>query len=234
VAQFHDPLSLASETDRVQGPGGVRGEECIGAVPDESEPPRPVNQREAGSFRLEPNHASGRVGEPTCVLDVVRHHVKWLAHLDRGWRVVAAERDQRAERILTLFRLALRALTERDTALIRRLTLSQAEFAWYYYPSDPQAYPPYDLDPQMMWFPLLGNSDNGLRQALQVYGGRSLRYRDGRCEGDSSAQGENVLWGPCSLGYEEPDGQRRDERLLKLVIRRGGAYKVVSWANKLD
>lgn len=134
----------------------------------------------------------------------------------------------------SLFRLALRALTERDTALIRRLTLSRAEFAWYYYPSNPQAYPPYDLDPQMMWFLLLGNSDNGLRRALHVYGGRSLRYRDGRCEGDSSVQAENVLWGPCSLGYEEPDGQRGEERLLKVVIRRGGAYKVVSWANKLD
>lgn len=134
----------------------------------------------------------------------------------------------------SLFRLALRALTERDASLIRRLTLSRAEFAWYYYPSNPQAYPPYDLDPEMMWFLLLGNSDNGVRQALHAYGGRPLQYRDGRCEGDSSVQGENVLWGPCSLGYAEPDGHRGEERLLKVVILRGGKYKVVSWANKLD
>ena len=97
VAQFHDPRSLAPETDREQGPGGVRGEECIGAVPEEADPPRPVNQREAGSFRLELHHASGRVGEPTCVPDGVRHHVKWRRSPRPAVAAVAAtQRDQRA------------------------------------------------------------------------------------------------------------------------------------------
>ena len=95
----------------------------------------------------------------------------------------------------SLFNLALRAISERDTALMRRLTLTKAEFAWLYYPTNPQALPPYDLDPQLMWFLTLGNSDNGLREALNAYGGRSLSYRGGRCEGDSSVQGSE-----CALG----------------------------------
>jgi hypothetical protein len=134
----------------------------------------------------------------------------------------------------SLFALALAALTARDTAAIRDLTLTRAEFAWLYYPTNPQAAPPYDLDPQLMWFLLLGNSENGLREALSTYGGRPLRYRDGRCEGDSSVQGANALWGPCWLGFNEVGGNKREDRLLGLVIRRAGRYKIVSWSNKLD
>lgn len=134
----------------------------------------------------------------------------------------------------SLFALALAALTARDTAAIRDLTLTRAEFAWLYYPTNPQAAPPYDLDPQLMWFLLVGNSENGLREALSTYGGRPLRYRDGRCEGDSSVQGANALWGPCWLGFNEVGGNKREDRLLGLVIRRAGRYKIVSWSNKLD
>lgn len=134
----------------------------------------------------------------------------------------------------SLFALALAALTARDTGAIRDLTLTRAEFAWLYYPTNPQAAPPYDLDPQLMWFLLLGNSENGLREALSTYGGRPLRYRDGRCEGDSSVQGANALWGPCWLGFNEVGGNKREDRLLGLVIRRAGRYKIVSWSNKLD
>jgi len=134
----------------------------------------------------------------------------------------------------SLFALALAALTARDTAAIRDLTLTRAEFAWLYYPTNPQAAPPYDLDPQLMWFLLLGNSENGLREALSTYRGRPLRYRDGRCEGDSSVQGANALWGPCWLGFNEVGGNKREDRLLGLVIRRAGRYKIVSWSNKLD
>jgi hypothetical protein len=134
----------------------------------------------------------------------------------------------------SLFALALAALTARDTAAIPHLTLTRAEFAWLYYPTNPQAYPPYDLDPELMWFLLISHSEEGLHEALRAYGGQRLRYRDGRCEGDSSVQGPNVLWGPCWLAYSEPDGQWGEERLLSLVMRRGGRYKIVSWSNKLD
>mgnify|MGYP001226879725 FL=1 len=175
---------------------------------------------------------SGALPASTVVDSVIPRDVA-LARFRQGLQEPSGLADGARTRD-SLFRLALRALTAQDTALIRRLTLSQAEFAWYYYPSNPQAYPPYDLDPQMMWFLLLGNSENGLRTALHAYGGRPLQYRDGRCEGDSSVQGDNVLWGPCWLGYGDRDGAGGEERLLKVIIRRGGTYKVVSWANKLD
>jgi hypothetical protein len=128
----------------------------------------------------------------------------------------------------------LHALAQQDTATLVRLAMTKAEFAWLYYPTNPQSLPPYDLDPDLMWFLQVGNSNNGLRKALNTYGGRPLRYVGSRCDGDSSVQGANVLWGPCWIRFAPGSADTVEDRLVSLLIGRNGQFKIVSYANKLD
>lgn len=133
----------------------------------------------------------------------------------------------------SLFASYLGALGKGDTAQMASLSLSRAEFAWLYYPTNPQSKPPYDLDPPLMWFMLRGASDNGLREASNSYGGKPLHYLSGRCEGGLSVQGANRVRGPCTLRFVAGQDTVED-RLLSLVIEREGVFKVVSYSNKLD
>lgn len=128
----------------------------------------------------------------------------------------------------------LDGLAQRDTATLVRLAITKAEFAWLYYPTNPQSLPPYDLDPELMWFLQLGNSDHGLRAAFNTYGGKPLRYLGSRCDGGSSAQGKNVVWGPCWIRFLEVPSDTVEDRLVSLLVRRDGQFKIVSYANKLD
>jgi hypothetical protein len=128
----------------------------------------------------------------------------------------------------------LHALAQQDTATLVRLAMTKAEFAWLYYPTNPQSLPPYDLDPDLMWFLQVGNSNNGLRKALNTYGGHPLRYVGSRCDGDSSVQGANVLWGPCWIRFAPGSADTVEDRLVSLLIGRNGQFKIVSYANKLD
>lgn len=125
------------------------------------------------------------------------------------------------------------ALEAADTAALAALALSRAEFAWLYYPTVPEAYPPYDLRPGLMWFMVEGNSSKGLRRALEEYGGRPLRVVDWRCEGDTRVYGENRVHPLCVVRRLEAPGDTVEQRLFGPVVERGGRFKFVSLANTL-
>jgi hypothetical protein len=124
------------------------------------------------------------------------------------------------------------ALERADTAALRALLMSRGEFAWLYYPTNPQALPPYGLSPGLMWDMLSLGSGRGLRRALSAHGGRPLRYQGYACDSAVSRQGPNTVSGPCLLAL----GSGRDSvamRLFGLIVERAGRYKFVSYANKL-
>ena len=98
-----------------------------------------------------------------------------------------------------LVRRFVRALEARDTAALARLTLTRSEFAFLYYPTNPQSLPPYDLSAGLMWFMLEGNSSKGLAHVLEERGGKSLAFVGYRCEGQASREGENTVWAPCLI-----------------------------------
>jgi hypothetical protein len=127
----------------------------------------------------------------------------------------------------------VRALETRDRKVFRDLLLTQAEFAWLYYPTARQSLPPYDLSPQLMWFMLSSHTDKGIGRAEDEYGGKPLGYVDYRCEGEEAVEGENRLWGPCVVRRLAPQGDTVEIRLFGPIIERGGRYKFVSFANKL-
>jgi len=144
-------------------------------------------------------------------------------HLSGG----AASREELASRFLE-------AMTARDTAALRRLVLTKAEFAWLYYPTAREALPPYDLDPELMWFAHEGRSERGIRAALEVLAGRGDSYLGLDCPVPARQEGRNSLWGFCRIRHRVPAGAGSTDQLFGLIIERDGVYKVVSYANKLD
>ena len=133
-----------------------------------------------------------------------------------------------------LVREFVAALTTPDTAALRRLTLSRAEFAWLYYPTTPQGQPPYDLSPGLMWTMLELHGERGLRHALEAFGGMPARYAGHTCDARSSHEGANTVYGPCTVRLAIARGDTVEQRLFGLIIARDRRFKFVSLANKLD
>lgn len=125
------------------------------------------------------------------------------------------------------------ALERRDTAALADLVLSRAEFAWLYYPTNPQARPPYDLAPDLMWFLLRNTSEKGARRLLGERAGVPLNVVGHRCDPATSREGRNTVTGPCIVRRLTARGDTIEERLFGLILERGGRHKFVSYANKL-
>lgn len=132
-----------------------------------------------------------------------------------------------------LIRAFVHAVTAGDTAALRGLTLSRAEFAWLYYPTATQGLPPYDLSPGLMWTMLELHGASGLRHALDAYSGRLARYVAHTCDPRVSSEGANTLYGPCVVQLNVA-GHRAEQQLFGLIVHRAGRFKFVSLANKLD
>jgi hypothetical protein len=127
----------------------------------------------------------------------------------------------------------VRAVERRDTAALVRMHLNRAEFAWFYYPTNPQSRPPYDLSPGLMWFMEHGNSEKGVSRLLEDRAGKPLGVLSYRCDPVTSRQGENTLIGPCVVRRATAARDTIDERLFGLILERSGRFKFVSYSNKL-
>jgi hypothetical protein len=123
-------------------------------------------------------------------------------------------------------------LEARDTAVLRRLALDRDEFAFLYYPTAPQGLPPYDLEPGLLWFTLESGSHKGLARSLESRGGRALGFEGYRCDSIASRQGENTVWGPCTVRSRRK-GVVMEERLFGLIVEREGRFKFVDYGNRL-
>jgi len=131
-----------------------------------------------------------------------------------------------------LIRRFVEATERADSAALRDLALTRAEFAWLYYPSLPEAAPPYELDPRLMWFMIETNSGRGLRSLLEERGGRPLGFVDYACAGQRRP-GENTVWGPCTIRRLQSPRDTTAEVLFGPVVEHGGRFKLVSFANGL-
>ena len=127
----------------------------------------------------------------------------------------------------------VRALEARDTAALRGMVLSRAEFAYLYYPSSRFSTEPYQLPPQTLWSLLQGNSEKGAQRALERRAGHPLRYVGYRCEPEPERQGENRFWNECTIRRVAAPRDTVSERLFGSIMERGGRYKFVSYANRL-
>ena len=128
----------------------------------------------------------------------------------------------------------VKAVEANDTASLARLRISRDEFAWLYYPTAKQGLPPYDLSPSLMWFVVDGGSNKGEARLLQDRGGKPLHVVGYTCDPQSSVEGENTSWGPCTLKRVPAKGDTLEERLFGLIVERGGEWKFLSYKGRYD
>jgi hypothetical protein len=114
------------------------------------------------------------------------------------------------------------------------MAVTRGEFAWLYYPTTPMAQPPYDLQPRLMWFLLAERSDRGLSKALGIYGGRPMSLVDYDCGSKASHEGENIVYGPCTLRWRAAGGDTLAVRLFNQILERHGRFKILNHGNRLD
>lgn len=124
------------------------------------------------------------------------------------------------------------ALERRDTAALRAMALSRAEFAYLYYDTHPISMPPYDLSPGLMWFQLEGNSAHGLRQLLAKRAGFPLAIVGHACDAPVQQGPRNRFHGGCVVRRQTPAGIV-EESLFGSILERDGIFKIVSYSNDL-
>jgi hypothetical protein len=127
----------------------------------------------------------------------------------------------------------VRAIAEADTAAVARMAVSRAEFAYLYYPTAVEGRPPYDLEPGLMWFTLFERSNEGARQALTRYGDHPMTLLDYDCGTGRHREGENTIYGPCTVRWRTEGGDTVSARLFSKILERDGRFKFLSYANKL-
>lgn len=132
-----------------------------------------------------------------------------------------------------LSRALLEALGRRDTARVRSLVVSRAEFAWLYYPHSPNTRPPYVLEPELVWMTLAAASEKGAGRLLGRFGGTPLRLERVTCPDTGVAEGPNQVYRGCRVRFAPAEGGVREMQLFGALLRRDGRYKFLSYANDL-
>ena len=125
-----------------------------------------------------------------------------------------------------------RAVTARDTAALRAMSLSRAEFAYLYYPSTQFVRPPYLTAPDVLWMLMHARSESGMKRLVARVGGGDMRITRYDCEPAPRVEGDNRFFERCTIAYRrEAADSVEHRRLFGSIVERGGRYKFVSYAN---
>ena len=127
----------------------------------------------------------------------------------------------------------VKAIETLDTAAVREMVMSRAEFAYLYYPFTRFAKPPQELSPALVWFQIRQNSEKGIGRAFRTFGGRGLGFAGYRCPEPPAIEEVNRLWEGCVLRLRGPDGSESETRLFGTILERDGRFKFLSYANDL-
>jgi len=126
----------------------------------------------------------------------------------------------------------VRAVEQRDTAALRELLMSRAEFAWLYAPQHEYARPPYEMSPGLFWFQLQQQSEKGIGRVLQRLGGRPLQYTGYRCDPAAAvAVGAGTAYGNCVVAFTRPEIGADTMALFRSIFELDGRFKFISYAN---
>ena len=132
-----------------------------------------------------------------------------------------------------LVRTWVRALESNDSLALIRTAMNRPEFAFLVYRTSPNAAPPYNQPPALMWMQLSNASLQGFRRALQRLGGKPLGFLNYRCAPEAVLEGENRLWTDCLVRRVRTPGDTVSERLFGAIIERRGHFKFYSLANDI-
>jgi hypothetical protein len=133
-------------------------------------------------------------------------------------------RDRLAQRFMA-------ALGRADSAAVRDLLLTKAEFAWLVFPDHLYAREPYALDPDIFWLQLTQETRKGSGRMLQRYGGQPLTYLglEG-CRRDTLQirSGPDTIWSGCKVHYRVRDSVLT-RMLFGSMVQRDGRFKLLSY-----
>jgi len=124
------------------------------------------------------------------------------------------------------------ALAAADTADLRAMTVSRAEFAYLVYPGSAHTRRPSRQEAELVWFLHLQGSQTGLSRALARYGARPLVLLGYQCAPEPVREGANRFWHGCVLRLSA-SGEASEIRLFGAVLERAGRFKLHSYANDL-
>lgn len=132
-----------------------------------------------------------------------------------------------------LTRRYLRALAQSDTAALRDMHITRAEYAHLYFPSSKMMSPPYELPPDVAWLLLTTESNKGIRAIMRKFEGQELTLESVRCPGDPLREDPNVVWRDCVVRYRGEGDAVRERPLFAAIIERDGRFKFFSYATNL-
>jgi hypothetical protein len=124
------------------------------------------------------------------------------------------------------------ALARSDTAALRGLALTRAEFAWFVYPESRYTRPPYRQPPGLVWMQLAETGEAGFRRLLARAAGGQLRVAgDDGCADAPAVEGATRLWRHCRVRVVRDGGDTTSAQLFGVIVERGGRFKLASYAN---
>ena len=124
----------------------------------------------------------------------------------------------------------MRAVETRDTAALRAMVLSDAEFIDLYYPTSIYVKQPYRQSPDLVWFLMQQSGGKGVRRVLERFGGRPTNYEGYRCAEEPTVRDENRFHGDCAVSWSMTPGPIR---LFGPIMERNGQFKFISYANDM-
>lgn len=129
--------------------------------------------------------------------------------------------------LVEAFRLAA---MRSDTAALRALALTRAEFAYLVYPESRLSRPPYRQPPEVAWRLLSQASEGGLRKLLERT--PTMTLLDGTCPDSVQVEGRMRSISGCTIRVQTPDNVR-DMRLFGRIVELGGRWKIVGFDGDL-
>ena len=167
---------------------------------------------------------------PAGPVDSIRPPAEALAEFQRGLPPVDTLADGAPSRdaLVAAFTAAVQGS---DTAAVRALVLSRAEYAYIYFPSLQRMNPGLNMQPEVMWMLHGQESLKGITRVLRRLGGGQARLGPYACEDAPQVEGGNRYWHRCAIQVTAPDGDAAALQLFGSIVERGGRYKIVSYAN---
>lgn len=131
----------------------------------------------------------------------------------------------------TLVARFMSAIESGDTATLKGLLVSKAEYAFLYFPTSTYVRKPYELPPEIAWLLNEHNNLKGFARLARRLGGKSLGFRGHEC-GEAVTESENRFWRSCRVTYVDPaTGLAVTRALFGSIIERAGHYKFLSYSN---
>jgi hypothetical protein len=131
-----------------------------------------------------------------------------------------------------LVRRFLHAVEVQDTAALRSLVLTRAEYGWLYYPGSTFAREPFYQMPQLNWFLNVEDSQKGITRVVTRYGGTDLRSADYHCPQPARVDRQFTFWDRCLVAFQH-EGVEKRMRLFGSIVELDGHFKFYSYANDL-